>query len=102
MKNAEGKLEKEKEENILKRIFFCREGKGVKSLEKENIFPEDILQRLKVSRSQGLKVSRSQGLKVSRGQGLKVSGSQGLKVSRSQGLKVSWSHGLKVLKCQGI
>ena len=47
MKNAEGKLEKEKEENILKRIFFCREGKGVKFLEKENIsFPEDILQRL--------------------------------------------------------
>ena len=56
-------------------------------MEKENIsFPEDILQRLKVSRSQGLKVSRSQGLKVSRSQGLKVPGS-----SMSQALKPFYS-----------
>ena len=91
MKNVEGKLEKEKEENIPKRknIFLQRRkrrkifGEG-KYFFSRGYFSET--QGFKVSRSQGLKVSRSQGLKVLRSQGLKDLGSQGLKVSRSQGL----------------
>ena len=49
MKNAEGKLEKEKEENILKRKICMRRRKRRKFLEKKNIFfAEGILQRQEV------------------------------------------------------
>ena len=50
MKNAEGKLEKEKEENILKRKICMRRRKRRKIFgeEKYFFFAEDILQRQEV------------------------------------------------------
>ena len=62
MKNTEGKLEKEKEENILKRKNIFAEK------EKENIFGEGkyFFSRGYFAETQGFKVSRSRGLQVSR------------------------------------